>query len=67
MANAVGVALGTVGGTSDQIMKIQEGLRSQGVEEGVELDHQTREVALERGRENARRKARDKGVSQSHV
>ena len=50
MANAVGVALGTVGGTSDQIMnllEIQEGLRSQGVEEGVELDHQTWEVALE--------------------
>ena len=49
------------------LLEIQEGLRSQGVEEGAGLDHQTREVALERGRENARRKARDKGVSQGRV
>ena len=41
------------------LLEIQEGLRSQGVEEGAGLDHQTREVALERGRENARRKARE--------
>ena len=70
MANAVGAALGTVGGTSDLIMnllEIQEELRSQGVEEGAELDRRSREVALERGRENAKRKARAKGASQSRV
>ena len=65
MANAVGAALGTVGGTSDSIMnlvEIQAELKSQGVEEGAELERQSREEALERGRENAKSKAIDKGV-----
>ena len=64
----MGAALGTVGGTSDLIvnlLEIQEELRSQGVEEGAELDRRAREVALERGRENAKRKACEKGMSQS--
>ena len=64
----MGAALGTVGGTSDLIvnlLEIQEELRSQGVEEGAELDRRAREVALERGRENAKRKACEKGVSRS--
>lgn len=59
VANAVGAALGTVGGTCDLVMNlgpIKQVLKMSGgkASDGVKLEHSAREVALERGRELAR-------------
>lgn len=60
MANAVGAALGTVGGSSDHIVNLAEikGVLQAapgGKELGSsELEKKARGIALERGRENAK-------------
>ena len=66
MANAVGAALGTVGGTCEwleNLAEVKEDLKKkEGVEEGDELERRAREVVLERGREHARNEAIRKGT-----
>ncbi len=66
MANAIGAALGTVGGTSDHIHNLQEIKerlgREEGGLEGDALEERARAVAVERGREQAKEEARRKGT-----
>ena len=50
-----------MGGTSDRIENLLE-IKEQLSEEGEELERRAREVALERGRENARAEALRKGT-----
>ena len=66
VANAVGAALGTVGGSSDHIVNLAE-IKGElkaapGGEllEASELEKKARGIALERGRENARNEAINK-------
>ncbi len=65
MANAVGAALGTVGGSSDRIINlapIREQLLTSDPSLGQESgDKKAREMAMERGREQAMEEVRKKG------
>ena len=66
VANAVGAALGTVGGSCDYIedlgiIKKELQKEDEGVEEGDQLDKMAREVAEQRGIEHATREAIRKG------
>ena len=60
VANAVGAALGTVGGSVDYIINLAEIKDELKVTPGVaglspaELEREARDVALKRGRENAK-------------
>lgn len=60
VANAVGAALGTVGGSVDYIVNLAEIKDELKVTPGgselspAELERKARDVALERGRENAK-------------
>ena len=57
VANAVGAALGTVGGSIDYIVNLAEikaELKVGDEETAAELERRARDVALERGRENAK-------------
>ena len=70
VANAVGAALGTVGGSSDYIedlgiIKKELQKEDEGVEEGDQLDKMAREVAEQRGIERAKREAIRKGEAAS--
>ena len=68
MANAIGAALGTVGGACDLVVNlgpIKQALRESEEEavlgEGDKLEHRAREIAMERGREKARNEVTRKG------
>ena len=64
VANAIGAALGTVGGMSDLIENLEEVKKQLPKEEGEkdeELEKRAREVALNRGKESARNKVLAKG------
>ena len=70
VANAVGAALGTVGGTCEwleNLAEVKEDLKKKEGVEGDELERRAREVVLERGREHARNEAIRKGIYMAYT
>ena len=67
VANAVGAALGTVGGSSDRIINLgpirEQLMTSDPSLSADDANKKAREVALEKGREVAKEEVKRKGVS----